>query len=71
MEKNEIPVGNTRAGELFIFFTGIILTAETEREHKETSFTANIKKYRRWGASKWEEHKKGGKGGGEYAANVF
>lgn len=42
-KKKEIPVGNTRPGELFTFFTGIILTAETEREHKGTSFAANIK----------------------------
>lgn len=41
--EKKIPVGNTRPGEFFTVFTGIILTAETERVHKGTSFTANIK----------------------------
>lgn len=41
--EKKIPVGSIRSGELFTFFTGIILTAEIERAHKGTSMAANTK----------------------------
>lgn len=41
--QGEIPGGNTRPEELFTVFTGIILTAETERARKGSAVAENTK----------------------------
>lgn len=43
--QGEVPGGSTRPEELFTVFTGIILTAETERARKGSAAAANTKGY--------------------------